>query len=368
MLLQFKRFALQAFALRQGQGVSPLVITSGGAIRGSALLGSALLLAGMGGCKFDDKQNAFAESRVYKKIHTVEVKPLDSEDAVSAPLDVATDSHAAKPAPAPEDNALLQENPSGQPNQGERAVGWRGLYDVYWKLNWARKELLTSHVPSDLAEVIISTRKHCKRLANEFPKLEGMDERLAPANSALDHLESGLQQMNDLAALDEAGLQWRAMPWGMGVDEMHRYLERMGLVGPTAKASFSVSTPLIENDDAGSAAKPDATRPYVTSRQRDAIALVLRGERENHASPEELARSQFQTGLRDIIHLRELCRLTYHPSSVQGDDAVISGPLYLEKGSPSQPARQFAPLDKSAAPDFDPTAAPGQHHSTPLVR
>lgn len=340
--------------------------------RKNALLMGALLLGGLGGCKFDDKRPTFTQSDMYKEIHPAEINSRPSDDAINQPPDLTMGSRAGNlPTLKPVDSELLQDDPLGHGNDGERATGWKGMYDVYWKLNWARKELLIGNVSHDLATVITSTRKHCKRLANEFPKLEGMDERLEVANSALDHLDSGLQQMNKLAMLEESGLQWRDMPWGSGVDEMHRYLERMGLVGPMAKAS-SMSTPLIENEDPGAMVKPDDARPYVTSRQRDAIALALRCEREYHSSPEELARAQFQTGMRDIIRLRDLCALTYHAASVPGDTAVITGSLHLEADSAIQVPQRFETSDKSTgsglAPGFDPTAPPGQNSNTPLIR
>ena len=204
MLLQLKVFTFPAFAPRKNHAASGPVLCSGGARRRTALLVGALLLGALGGCKFDDNHDTYTDSMVYKKLHPIEVKPLDTGDAISLPSG-GGGSHAVKslpPAPSAA-NALLQDDPFGHPTEGERTVGWTGVYDVYWKLNWARKELLTGNVPHDLAEVIISTRKHCKRLANEFPKLQGMDERLDAANSALDHLENGLQQMNDLAALED---------------------------------------------------------------------------------------------------------------------------------------------------------------------
>ena len=244
---------------------------------------------------------------------------------------------------------------SGQGDEGEQAGGWIGTFDIYFKLNWARKELLRGNVSRDLPDVTRRALAHIQRIRHE-----GGSEKpdplwrlspsvtcqtcMEPADRAFAHIVTGLEHIKQIDALNAGGLNWRSLPWGAGVMEMQRAFQNLGLMPrpDTLPAPRPYASRSEDDDTANTLPRPIAARVTLTLPQQQAIAIVLRYEQVYHTSPEERARQEFEDALRETLQMRELLNLRHwsSPDAAPGDDVMIIGPLRQELGvlPPTTPA------------------------------
>ena len=314
------------------------------------------LLCGLNGCQTVKQKLGIHPDPVYKADRYLDAPQVGAmkDDGTSVPR--VTDDDDSKPimsgATGGKNGRGGRSRASGFFGQkwgagdpGEQAGGWIGTFDIYFKLNWARKELLRGNVSRDLPDVTRRALAHIERIRHE-----GMPEKpdplwnlspsvtcqacMEPADRAFGHIVIGLEHTRQIDTLNAGGLNWRALPWGMGATEMQRAFQNLGLM-PRPDATPAVSTDRSDDDTANTLPRPPAAaRASLSLPQQQAIAVALRYEQVYHASPEERARKEFEDALRETLQMRELLNLRYwsSPDAAPGDDVMIVGPLRQESG------------------------------------
>lgn len=321
------------------------------------LLLSTLLLFGLTGCRNNyNSQTAFVESDIYKEIRPVKVDTMSNDrPGVSAEIDVTTGKPIAQPSPASlqfnkvptpyvSPAKITMDNPNVVNEAGERTTSWTSVYDIYWKLNWARKELLSGNVPKDLPEVVVRARKHSDRIAHEglhIPRDKALklsetltvEQCLEPANAALQYLDMGLAHMEACRVLETASIPWRTLPWSANVTDMQRALERMNAL-PAAKKTFSGFKSMSSDDETSSrpVVRYVPSSAFISTEKQAGAALILRYAAKYHASPEQCAHKEFERALQEILKMREFLDLRYKSPSVPGDTTMLPDSLHQEPG------------------------------------
>lgn len=329
-----------------------------------------LMIVGLTGCKnehYSDIQD-ISQTDAYKEARPAEVKDLDDSGPkildvrTGKPLDTrVTAGPDPDKIPTPDEGVASidpLESLEGEATEGEKHLNWRGLMDIYWKLNWVRKELLSSNVPKDLRVVVARTRRHSLRIRKSFSD-RSVTKYLDIVDSSLDALDAGMDQMVFCNQMTRANIAWRTLPWNATENLIQRELVLQGLMPQTNDRSSSSFYNKKDDDDS---VRPN---PYnsigktgaVISTDRRAIAQsILEYAHKHHVSPEEGARTEFEKALKDVVRLRNkidegfaLARpsdrqppLRTTKPSVPGDDYIISGNLRQEPGSRLERPRKFS--------------------------
>lgn len=375
-----------------------LIFTRLTAIRKTRLLRAAsmLLLASLlGGCKPEPPHMGYGRrKRAFKYIRFVEGAkvPGGSADDANDGADDGEKAHTAalakskRAAQTQKRIDALTKDTSG--DAGEHAGGWIGVFDVYFKLNWARKSLLTGNVSRDLPDVTRRALAHAERLKREDSREKpdplwhlsssttcaGCAE---PAERALEHLAAGLEQMRQIDTLEAGGLNWRLLPWGMGAAEMQRAFVNLGLA-PRPEIASAPANPYAghssDDEDTGSTlSRPAAYKPTLSPAQQQAIALVLRYEQQYRAAPEVRARTEFEQALRETIQMRDLLNMQHwnNPDAAPGDEVTIIGSLRQEIGILPASAPADSPYTSTSGggggSSIDPLSSIGRA-TGPLIR
>lgn len=272
--------------------------------------------------------------------------------AVSSAIDVTTGKSYALsapgqamrlPTPAATSSDVVLDDPNGGFDSGEKAGSWVGTLDVYWKLNWVRQELLNGNVPRTLPDVVARQRRHLTRILREgkhmapdaghyIPSGVTIPDALAYADTALKRLDVGLEHMQQKNQLEAAGIRSLSVPWTASEDEVALQFERQGLI----KAEHPAAVVGHDDEDASpiAARRSHARQVTPVTRQDEAVALALKYVRAYHASPEDMARHEFEGALRNIVRLRDLLHYEFHKPSVPGNSAMVPSMLHQEPGSP----------------------------------
>ena len=318
------------------------------------VLSALLLFGGLAGCSREVPGMAIdKDTKVYQYEHAAQIEPMkNAVPGVGSVVDATTGRPLALSAPAASvqlptpvavSSDVALDDPNGNYDSGEKAGSWVGALDIYWKLNWARQELLNGNVPRALPDVVARQRQHLTRIMREskhlapdpghyIPSGVTIPDALAYADAALKHLDAGLAHIQQKSRLEAAGIRSLSIPWTASEDEVARQFERQGLI------KTEHTTGVGEHDDEESSpsvarrSRPRQTEPL--TRQDEAVALALQYARAYHASPEDMARHEFEGALRDIVRLRDLLHYEFHKPSVPGSDTMIPGTLHQEPGSP----------------------------------
>ncbi len=184
------------------------------------------------------------------------------------------------------------------------------LADVYWKLNWLRKQLVDGKVPLNLAEALGKTRKALTLVTRR-------DENYHTAEQAIQALEEGAQHLRADQTLRDAHVSRYGVPWGAGREAVQNYLERSGLAGPAGSSLTPARRPSHDDDsDDATASRAHAlveTPPTLTAVQQTALTTALTYEEQYHASPEQMMRRAWRQALTLTNALRDA--LQKHPSA-----------------------------------------------------
>ncbi len=343
------------------------------------VLPALLLFGGLAGCSREVPGMAIdKDTKVYKYEHAAQIETMkNAVPGVGSVIDTTTGRPLALsaptlsvplPTPVAVSSDEVLDDPNGNSDSGEKAGSWVGTLDIYWKLNWARQELLTGNVPRALPDVVARQRRHLTRIMREskhlapdpghyIPSGVTIPDALAYADTALKQLDAGLEHIQQKNRLEAAGIRSLSVPWTASEDEVARQFERQGLIKTEHAAAAG------EHDDDETApivarrSRPRQTQPL--TRQDEAVALALQYARAYHASPEDMARHEFEGALRDIVRLRNLLHYEFHKPSVPGSSAMIPVMLHQEPGSPLPTGSPATVKDRS-----DPFRKPGDTSQT----
>lgn len=326
-------------------------------------------MGGLCGCgKLMPPSNDISQSEDYKSLHPANVQDIgEGAPQVQTGIDITTGkAFNVKSSgkrldldkiPTPTSTKIITDDPNQELSEGERQPGWTGLYDIYWKLNWIRKELLDSNVPNNLGKVVVRTRKHCQRIHKDFSD-RSIDKFLDIANEALDHLDKGLDHMATTRLLTRANISWRSLPWSASENEVQRWLENQGAL-PSSQVSASSSRSDSEDEDGSTRNRfvpkhvtSSSISRFVGSDTRKGAMLALDYAHQYHHSPLDEARKEFEAALRDILRLRDKMELQYARPSVPGDSFLIIGDLHEEPGGFIDRPDHYSPtnMDQSTHP------------------
>ena len=360
-------YAPKSGLLRAGRKASALN-TRGVYGKQSRLAWSLLLMGSLAGCgKARPVVEVDKASGLYKYNHAAEIEPMKTSlPGVSSATDVTTGQPFAPPAAAPGPSLptptavssdLILDDPNGLSDSGEKAGSWVGALDIYWKLNWIRQELLQGNVPRTLPDVVARQRRHITRILHEpkhldpdpghyIPEGVTIPDMLALADSALNTLDAGLEHLQQQNRLEAAGIRSLSVAWNASEVEITQQFARQGLI----KTERPVTGGRHDDEDGSSTPVPRlhtrSTMP--ATRQEEAVALALKYARTYHASPEEMARREFEKTLRAIVRMRDLLHYEFHKPSVPGSSTMVPTVLHQEAGSPPPTG---TPRDVQETPD-----------------
>lgn len=188
--------------------------------------------------------------------------------------------------------------------------------DVYWKLNWIRKEILAGRAPYNLGDVIKKTRQE---LSQTRP-----DGNLDLAAEAMDHLEKGLMHLAADQDIQAAHITRSSIPWSVGPAGMRRFIET---TIPGAKANSGVSgrrgSAGFDDDDDFTPASSGSLHQPIDWQQQQAITVMENYASHRHASPESLMRSEFRTAIQKTNRLRDNLHLEHRKENDDGDATEV---------------------------------------------
>ncbi len=326
-------------------------------------------MGSLAGCKSSDfAPEVDKESKAYKYLHSAEVQPFKSAVAGGrSDIDVATGrsytpmSGAQLPQmarPVAVSSDLVLDDPNGLSDSGEKAGSWVGTLDIYWKLNWIRQELMMGNVPRVLPDVIAHQRRHIVRIRREgkhlapdpghyIPAGVTIEEVLDYADNAFKQLEDGLKHLEQENLLEASGIRALSVPWSASEAEITKQFQLQGLI----KTEHATATADKEDEEGSSITvrRLHTPRSAPLTRQEEAVDLALKYARTYHASPEDVARRNFEAALRNIVNLRDLLHYQFHKPSVEGSSTMIPGLLHQEAGT-LPPANPTAPVKESDDP------------------
>ena len=220
-------------------------------------------------------------------------------------------------ASSPRTFAPLQE---GLPNLGAGLRGADADYvdkaDVYWKLNWIRKELLSGSLPENLEQAIEKTRKQLKTTEK--------DKNYVIANTAITHLEKGVEHSKAMQLLKSAQISTLIVPWRSSKESIQRFIESGGLgFGKQSKSYHTRSSGFDEDDLSSNSHKKNADVPLLTTTQKLIIETVLLYAEKYHASPQEVMSREWQQAIERINYLRDELGLMKRETNKDGDNSNI---------------------------------------------
>ncbi len=188
--------------------------------------------------------------------------------------------------------------------------------DVYWKLNWIRKDLLAGRAPYNLSEVIKKTRQELNQTRP--------DGNLDLASEALDHLEKGLVHLAADQDIQAAHIPRASIPWSSGAVGMQRYIDSVIPGAKSQSGSFirRGSSGFIDDDSLASPTSATLHLPLDWHQQR-AIDVLESYAAVQHASPESLMRNEFRIAIQKTNRLRDNLHLERRKENNDGDATEV---------------------------------------------
>lgn len=225
-------------------------------------------------------------------------------------------------------------NSSGLTQHTVRATGGRGAdadyidkADVYWKLNWIRKELQSGNLPSNLKEAVAKTRKGLMTLVP--------DRNRTTAEDAVAAMEEGVQHQEADKALKAAGLNPLLIPFAAGREAVARYFDRDKKTAPVDSDKYKpramglLSLDLRDNRLPVAAISrrpsPGSLTSSLSSDLKSAQAIAISYAERYHASPEEMMRRAWRAAIEKTNKLRDdLGLMNRAPNSDRNDVEIPS--------------------------------------------
>lgn len=313
--------------------------TGAGVARRVRWSGLALVaLAGLCGC---DKPTS--ELEAFKQVYLaptiqVERKP---EQTVLPGVDAATGQVARISTGARSDRYNLAKEVQIKPvapspgtvstPSGLRTIAedYTDKADIYWKLNWLRKELLGGSAPSTLDAIIARLRR----------QLEGgkRDGNYDVGAQAIDYLEEGWEHYTADRDLRAAGVNPIAVPWIGGRDGVTRFIARNGLgFGGEATSGGTRSRSNLLDDSEDIPIRMRRYRPSgatLTATQQRVVDIVIQYAEKYQASPEQMMRGAWKKFIERTNKLRDQLGLTNRPSNRDGNMSDVNAAITESVGS-----------------------------------
>jgi hypothetical protein len=222
---------------------------------------------------------------------------------------------------------------------GRISAGFRGedadyidKADVYWKLNWIRKQLLAGLLPSNLEEAIEKTRRQLLTTK--------LDKNYQIADEAVTQLEKGSEHLRAHRKLQAASVPLSLIPWSAGRNAVERFLDD-GHLGFGGKDRSRESNRRDEDEDEESTIRrvwrshQAATATTLTARQQEALTIIREYAERHRVAPEEMMKRAWRRAIEKINELRDELGLMDRAENRDGDSAYI--PTSIDAASPREP-------------------------------
>lgn len=221
--------------------------------------------------------------------------------------------------------------------------------DLYWSLNWIRKQLLMGSLPHDLPAMIAKLKKSALKTAPDKNYQVTMD--------AITYLESGLQHLKAIQALMAVQVEPAMLPWSSGETGLKQYIEenRLGFGGKTfevvrRRQHTAISSSAIPMTKAKRESRDSG---MLSPEQQRAIGIILEYGRRYRANPEELMQREWKQAIQKINDLRDNLGLMNRAENRDGDSTFV--PPNIAKSvmgaGPAMPSNPAEGLDSTDRPD-----------------
>lgn len=175
--------------------------------------------------------------------------------------------------------------------------------DVYWKLNWIRKQILTGNFPENFEQAIAKTRK--------LHETTRRDKNYDLAAEAIKLIEEGWEHHKALVKLRLARISLVMVPWAGGTYAVQRFIDEGGLgFGEKPKTpARGLTTRNGEEEEENYVPLYRRMRPQKSATmlgsQQEAIAIVLTYAQKYRNSPEEMMKRAWRRALAKIYEYRD---------------------------------------------------------------
>lgn len=284
--------------------------------RGVLLVALTLVL---GGCKKE-------ETGGFHLLEESSIRPAAPDAYVLPPRIDANGNKTSIQLPGDLDRVSLGDVKPNPPNIGDASalsetheaaqraiVDYTDKADIYWKLNWIRRELVAGRIPRVLEEAIPKLREQLRNTRE--------DGNRDLAEEAVDHLEKGLKHYMAKQALQQGGVSNVLVPFSMGRDGVERFIadNGLGFGGKSMKMSQRG-----EDDDLTRPTADTDSDASLTAAQQKAITLLLDYAETYHASPEQMMQKEWKLAIEKTNELRNNLALKNRKENRDADDTLLA--------------------------------------------
>lgn len=287
-------------------------------MRGQTIIGSIAVLFGLAGCNQEKELGEFNVS---------EIKSLQVTDSLRTMTNTATGQEMRRELPEGYIKPTVDvvaggggyKNSDWQSGGLATAIrfspGFRGAdadyidkAEVYWKLNWIRKQLQNGNLPSNLKEAVAKTRKLLMTVVR--------DRNFTTAEEAVITLEEGIEHLEAQRTLKLGNIDPQLVPWGAGRAAVERHFDKDK--GRTNRSDSKPNKYLNRTSgsltlDLTESSSVTLTRPSRLGRApamldpgvKEAQAVAFSYAEKYAASPEEMLRRSWQKAIEKINKLRD---------------------------------------------------------------
>jgi hypothetical protein len=263
-----------------------------------------------------------------QKLHPTEIKTIQNDPFTASMRDVQN----VEPPKVSLNKPSAPTAKTMDPVETERANKYyTGISEIYWKLNWMRRELLRGSIPYNMLDEIGTTRKSLQQMTH--------DGNYNLAIEALDRMEKGLEHLACLQILSHAQIDDLRVPWEAGVFAVQQQLdtqrgatETPPIPMPTKRRGYSEDT---DDEDGGNTrvpalnTLPDETSGEISPQRRLAIDLALDYERQYQNSPRTMMQREWETAITRTNRLRDNLFLANRAENKDGDSTDVSRAVSL---------------------------------------
>lgn len=286
-------------------------------MRGQKMIGLIAVLFGLAGCSQEKELGEFSVSEIKSLQVTDSLQPMTNtvtgqemgrevpEGYIQPKVDVVVGGSQYK-------NSEWQSAGIATPTR--RSHGFRGpdadyidKADVYWKLNWIRKQLQNGKLPSNLKEAVAKTRKLLMTVVR--------DRNFDTAEEAVTALEEGIDHLEAQRTLTLGNIDPQLIPWGAGRGAVERHFDKDKgkIIRPDSKITkpqnrFNGSLALDLTESSSSLPRPSRLGRSLTLTMpgvKEAQAVALSYAEKYAASPEEMMRRSWQKAIEKTNKLRD---------------------------------------------------------------